>query len=745
MFGEQWEKEVMFILEDFVDEVRRLKKASNPHILVQQILLWTRGQPTLTRQLCQLILNDKSSINSEEEKWRVEQLVQTHIIANWETKKAAAPLREIHRDILENQNCNPFRLLEIYQQILQQPALLADHSSEQRELLQSGLLVEQDGILRVHNPIYQSVFSQSWVRQILATEPKAEVSTKTVAVETETKITVGTLIANRYHIEKILERGAFGQTYLASDTQRFGDPCVVKEFLYHSSDEFTIQKSHELFDREAKVLYKLAHPQIPQFLAFPEEKGKLFIVQEYIKGKTYATLLKERQEQGKSFSEAEVKQWLEKLLPVLDYIHNQGIIHRDVSPDNIMQPDEPDQPPVLIDFGSVNSMALPGSTDEDWSRKKPGYSPQEQIQLGEYYPSTDLYSLAVTAIVLLTGKSPNSLRDEDSLQWQWRFYVTVTDWFGQILDKMLAEKPEERYQSAAALLNALRSLPGITQQLTWKRVTHFRCPGEGVSCLAFSRDGQTLASLGSDRIRNDKVTLVKIWNLSTGKQLSPPYPLDSSYHAVAFGLDGQLLASGSKRGEIQIWTLPKKTQPCRLMGHSDGISCVAFSPDRQIFVTVGQDGTIKLWELKTGKLLDVYPPHSKVGAIRSVAISSNRRTLVMVTLENKIMIRDLLTGKQLPLEVSPKQNQSQGNWLGRLLTREYNPQVNAIAISADGKFLASGGEDQKVRLWKLSNRKLLDTLSGHVSEVTAIAFSWDNQSLASCSQDGEVRIWRLTS
>jgi len=132
-------------------------------------------------------------------------------------------------------------------------------------------------------------------------------------------------------------------------------------------------------------------------------------------------------------------------------------------------------------------------------------------------------------------------------------------------------------------------------------------------------------------------------------------------------------------------------------------------------------------------------------------MSSDRRTLVMVTLENKIMIRDLAAGRLYPLKASPKPNQSQSNWLGRLLVREHStgwkpvPQVNAIAISSDGKLLASGGEDQKVKLWKLHDRKLLVPFSGHVSGVTAVAFSWDNQSLASCCRDGEVRIWRLTS
>lgn len=745
MFLEQWEEEVLCILEDFVDEVKRLNQANNAHILVQQILLWTSGQPVLTRKLCQIILNYKSPINNDDEKAWIDQLIQTHFMTNWETQEAAAPLRKIHRDILENENCDPFQLLEIYQQVLQQPAVLADDSLEQQELLQSGLLVEKDRELRVHNRIYQSVFSPSWVRQILATVPKAEESSETVAEETEAQITVGTLIANRYRIERVLARGGFGQTYLASDTQSFGDHCVVKEFLFHSSDEFTTQKSHEIFSREAKVLHKMNHRQIPKFLAFPEKNGKLFIVQEYIEGKTYAALLRERQEQGRLFSEAEVIQWLKDLLLVLDYIHNQGIIHRDISPDNIMQPDDQSRRPMLIDFGSVNSTDRPGSADEDWSVEKPGYSPKEQIQLGEYYPSTDLYSLAVTAIVLMTGQRPDFLRDEESLEWQWRFYVTdVNDWFAQILDKMLAEKPEDRYQSAQAVLNALRSPPRNTQPLTWKCITNFRCHGEGVSCVAFSSDGQTLASLGYDRIRNQKVTTVKTWNLSTEKQLSCP-PLDSSYNSVTFSSDGQLLASKSISGKIVIRTVPE-TLCYRLMGHSDGVSCVAFSPDRQTFVSVGQNGTIKLWELKTGQLLDIYPPHSRAMAIRAVAISSDRQTLVIVTLENKITIWNLVTGQLFPLALSPQQNQSKGNWIERLLPiRQRNPQVNTIAISSDGKFLASGSDDQKVRLWSLKRRKHLRTLSGHVSEVTAVAFSWDDQSIASCSRNGEVRIWRLTS
>jgi serine/threonine-protein kinase len=106
----------------------------------------------------------------------------------------------------------------------------------------------------------------------------------------------------------------------------------LKEFLPHLIEENCVQKSRDLFDREVRILYKIAHPQIPKFLACFEDNGRLFLVQEYVEGKTYSTLLKERlSQQGIAFSEAEVIQWLQQLLRVLDYIHQHDIIHQSSS------------------------------------------------------------------------------------------------------------------------------------------------------------------------------------------------------------------------------------------------------------------------------------------------------------------------------------------------------------------------------------------------------------------------------
>lgn len=280
----------------------------------------------------------------------------------------------------------------------------------------------------------------------------------------------GSLINRRYRIQNLLGRGGFGQTYLAYDTQCFDHPCVLKEFAPASRTEYAMQKARELFEREARVLYSLQHPQIPKFLAWFVEGDRLFLVQEYVAGKTYAQLLRERQQQGSAFSEAEVVVWLLDLLQVLQYLHQQQIVHRDISPDNLMLPDQPTQPgdqqsrPVLIDFGLVKQTlsqiyALqPNAVEPASFVGKFGYAPPEQIRLGQCAPSSDLYALAVTALVLLTGQDPRLLMNQESLDWHWQDYVTLSPALTQILNRMLQEKPRARYQTAAEVIQALQPL-----------------------------------------------------------------------------------------------------------------------------------------------------------------------------------------------------------------------------------------------------------------------------------------------
>ncbi len=270
------------------------------------------------------------------------------------------------------------------------------------------------------------------------------------------EINPGTLINNRYLIQKILGQGGFGRTYLAFDNQRFGEACVLKEFVPTTNNASIIRKSQELFEREAKVLHQIQHPQIPKFIAWLTDNQRLFIVQEYIDGKTYSQILSERlTERGKPFSETEVRKWLLDILPVLEYIHERKIIHRDISLENVMLRSEQSKP-VLIDFGVVKEKFTQILSNQQYAVNasvvgKIGYSPPEQLRLGHCYPSSDIYALGVSAVILLTGKMPYMLID-DSLNWQWHSHVNISNDFARILEKMLQEVATERYQSATEVI-----------------------------------------------------------------------------------------------------------------------------------------------------------------------------------------------------------------------------------------------------------------------------------------------------
>ena len=277
----------------------------------------------------------------------------------------------------------------------------------------------------------------------------------------------GTLVDRRYRIQRVLGRGGFGRTYLVVDKWRFGELCVLKEFApSNRGDAVVTQKLRELFQREATILHKLNHPQIPKFLAVFEEGSRLFIVQEYINGKTYWNLLREKHQNSTTFTEIEILEWLKDLLRVLAYLHQQNIVHRDISPDNVMLA-RGKKLPILIDFGAVKQAAshlnlahtpADGLIQASVSVGKSGYAPYEQLRMGQCSPRSDLYALAVTAVVLLTAKPPSQLIDPNSLEWKWQTLVKLDLTLVKILEKMMAEKPRDRYASAETVLKDLQQV-----------------------------------------------------------------------------------------------------------------------------------------------------------------------------------------------------------------------------------------------------------------------------------------------
>ncbi len=285
-----------------------------------------------------------------------------------------------------------------------------------------------------------------------------------------------TLLQQRYRILNVLGEGGFGRTYLATDRARTkgsertdaDEFCEIQEFIARTQVAGAVTKAKEFFKQQAILLYQLQHPQVPRFWATFEERDRLFLVLDYIEGKTYGQLLEERRDEGEVFSEAEVRDFLLQVVPALGYIHSKGVIHREISPDNIILRSS-DRLPVLSDFGVVKEFAdkLQSNVEQSTIHSgKPGYAPPEQFTSGQLYPSSDLYALAVTAIVLLTGKEASALFTADRMNWDWRKWTRITDGLADILQRMLNPEPNERYQAAIEVyrdLQLLTDLPNSQQ------------------------------------------------------------------------------------------------------------------------------------------------------------------------------------------------------------------------------------------------------------------------------------------
>jgi tRNA A-37 threonylcarbamoyl transferase component Bud32 len=342
----------------------------------------------------------------------------------------------------------------------------------------------------------------------------------------------GTLVDRRYRIQRVLGRGGFGRTYLVVDKWRFGELCVLKEFApSNRGDAVVTQKLRELFQREATILHKLNHPQIPKFFAVFEENSRLFIVQEYINGKTYWNLLREKHQSGSTFTEPEIVQWLKDLLRVLGYLHKQNIVHRDISPDNVMLA-RGKKLPILIDFGAVKQAAnhfqthavgSDGLIQASVSVGKSGYAPYEQLRMGQCSPRSDLYALAVTAVVLLTAKPPSQLIDPGSLEWKWQSLVKLDPLLVKILERMMAEKPQERYPAAEAVLKDLQKLNGALSSAVTAApaaVTALDKP-EATTTLQFKRLGALFPHMQAQttRLQPSEVKLLR-----RGRLLNLPKP-----------------------------------------------------------------------------------------------------------------------------------------------------------------------------------------------------------------------------
>ena len=547
------------------------------------------------------------------------------------------------------------------------------------------------------------------------------------------------LLGDRYRALELIGQGGFGRTFLAVDEYKPSKPrCVIKQFYPQIQGANNIQKAADLFEQEAMRLDELGqHPQIPELLAHFTQDNRQYLIQEFIDGQN---LLQELEAEG-VFQEAQIRQLLGSLLPVLEFIHSHQVIHRDIKPANIIR--RPDRELILVDFGAAKfaketALLMTGTTIGT-----PGYLAPEQAR-GKACFASDLYSLGVTCLYLLTQISPLELFDVGEDSWVWRQYLLnnpVSEQLGYILDRLVENGTKKRYQSAAEVLRDLdsqtplapaKSPPSRQLQyfnstlfatqptlqlplLTWKCVQTLRGHSSRVWSVTISPDNQILASSSGDQT-------IKLWELSTGKELRSWEGHNYWVRTLAITPDGQILASGSDDNTIKLWQLSTGKQLRTLKGHRRWVRALVITPDGQILASASNDQTIKLWQLSTGKELHTLTGHNDW--VSTLTMTPDGQILVSGSNDQNIKLWDLSTGRELHTFT------------------DHSDWVRTLAITPDGQILASGSDDNSIKLWHLNTGKELCTLTGHGDSIYSLVFSGDGKILVSSSKDKTIKIWR---
>ncbi|MGF1460718.1 MAG: protein kinase [Leptolyngbyaceae cyanobacterium] len=563
------------------------------------------------------------------------------------------------------------------------------------------------------------------------------------------------MLRGRYIPQKLIGRGGFGRTYLAQDSDRLNAPCVIKQFVPQTKGTQAFNKAVELFNQEAVRLHDLGeHVQIPALLAYFEQDHFLYLVQQFIDGKN---LIQEVLEHG-PLDEIGVRNLLLDCLPVLDFIHQQNVIHRDITPTNLIRRDT-DRRLFLIDFGIAKHFGEALTESAGTRIGTEGYAPIEQLRGGQAFQSSDLYSLGATCLHLLTGRKPENLYDHMAGAWRWQEILaqqgrSISPELTAVLDRLVQDAVGDRFPSAKSTLEALKSLPTLRGSVPgWTR----RHPSSSVNQSETASVSVVTPTIEAEIPRTTPPPLMPEATVSVTVQKPPPPAAtvaaptattatevaetetmsnvrdwqcvrvlsghQSWVTAVAFNPRSATLVSGSLDDTIKIWDLQTGAEMTTLQGHPRGVNDLRISTKGQVLVSCGDDGTVKVWNLSARRLIHTLEGHAR--DVTSVTIGHKGWTLASGSKDKTIKLWKMDKGTALKtLLGSPA-------------------AVRAVAMTPDESFLFSGGLDNKVRLWDLKTGEMTRFLSGHVSPVNDVAVSQDGLFVVSASKDKTLIVWSV--
>ncbi|MEO8971086.1 MAG: serine/threonine-protein kinase [Ktedonobacteraceae bacterium] len=526
------------------------------------------------------------------------------------------------------------------------------------------------------------------------------------------------LLKQRYRILMQVGQGGMGAVYKAEDTQ-FGNRLVaVKEMHQNGLRPEEIVEATESFKREAMLLAGLLHPNLPRTYDHFFDRGRWYLVMDFIEGETLEEYLNKIPATGASrryapqgstrmLSLEEVLDIGVQLCTILHYLHNcqPPIIFRDLKPANIMLTSAGHL--YLFDFGIARHFK-PGQTRDTANLGSVGYAAPEQYGKAQTTPRSDIYSLGATLHQLLSGNDPSGS--------PFRFAplrlqnppppLALEDLIICMVDLDVARRPD----------NALI----IKQELQRIAMQRASAISKGQSSLLTGRTNtQPLPPV------NASLTLGITLGIYRGHQ--------GRALAAAWSPDSTRIASAGGDCTVQVWrAIPSETL-LTYRGHSEWVKSLAWSPDGTRIASTGADTTVHIWDAQTGSTLLTYYNHTNI--VTSLAWSPDGKRIASGGYDKVVHVWDAATGDKLYTHYG------------------HDGIVNDIAWSLDGTTIASASDDGTVQVWLSSpprgkeskSGSLLFTYRGHADKVSAVAWSPNGKRLASGSWDNTVQVWDATT
>jgi WD40 repeat protein len=653
-------------------------KVDNPDQVLKNVLALTGGQPFLTQKLCKLIIE-----KAESRKPNIKRLVQRYIIDNWESQDEPEHLRTIRDRILRNEQ-RTSRLLGLYQQIWQQGEIPADDSSEQMELRLSGLVVKQNGKLRVYNRIYEAVFNQSWVNQQLAKlRPYSEAIT-------------AWLESNRQDESRLLRGQALQDALawaedksLSAEDYAFLTASQQKELeAERQQRQILVDAKHkaEQLIREAKEGTRLEREGVialRRFEAGEEIEALLTAMQA---GQALQAIVKD----GCPFHEYPATSPLLALQVILDNIREQNQIqaHQDevysvsFSPNgHYIATASEDETARLWDLSGNLLMEFKGHQGAVYSVS---FSPDGQLIATASDDGAGLWDLQGNLLVEFKGH--------------------------QYLVRSISFSPDGHYLATASWDNTAR-----LWELSGNLLVEFKGHQNAVRSVSFSPDGHYLATASWDET-------ARLWDLQ-GNLLVEFKGHQDLLTSISFSPDGQHIATASKDHTICFWDL-QGNMLSKSRAYNSVLS-IYFTSNGQYLITGCEDRTAYMWYVGSNYIDSMHWREFKghQGWVNSVSVSSSGELLATTSQNGTVHLRKLKSNKLTQNE-------------------EYSGKVLGVNFSTNEPRLVTVSDENIVRIWTFQGNLLLE-LKGHKGSVTSLSFSPDAQRIATASQDRTIRIWDL--